>query len=228
MELNRVVRAAYTHLLPRATRHYIEEALKGPYPRVYRNKNFIFIHIPKTAGKSVCQLIGVSGARHLTLSQYETHLNRATLERFFIFTIVRHPLDRLESAWNYMHSGGNHSKEDLDFRKRWIQPCKTFDNFIIQALEAKEVASLGKFRPQVDFLKWQDGTLASNITICHFESLELDLSKLPKHILVSDTLPHVNASKRSVNNISDTARELVAHFYREDFEVLGYNLTTSD
>jgi hypothetical protein len=225
MELNRLLRAAYTYIIPLTPRNYIEEALKGPFPRVYRKKNFIFIHIPKTAGKSICQLIGVSGARHLTLNEYERHLDRATLEHFFIFTVVRHPIDRLESAWNYMNTGGNHSKEDLDFRKRWIQPFRTLDRFILQALKAEEVASLGKFRPQVDFLKWQDGQLASNITICHFENLEHDLSQLPKRILVSGSLPHVNASKRFIEKISDPARQRVARFYREDFEVLGYNPT---
>ena len=223
MELNRLARTVYTYILPSAPRQCLEQALKGPFQRIYKKKKFIFIHIPKTAGKSVCHLIGVSGARHLTLSQYETYLGRETLEQFYKFTVVRHPLDRLQSAWHYMHSGGNQSKEDHEFRDRWIMPLETFDRFVLDALESEEVAKLGKFRPQVDFLKWQDGTISSSVTLCYFESLTADLSRLPKEILVSEKLPHKNPSKRSDNKISDAAKQRIKSFYREDFSTFEYD-----
>lgn len=223
MELNRLIRRAYTFALPGKLRAHIERMVKGPFPRIYARKHFIFIHIPKTAGKSINKAVGVSGARHLKLCDYEKLLGREALDNFFIFTVVRHPLDRLESAWSYMLSGGNHSSEDLAFCNKWVKPLRTLDQFIIHALGKNEVALLGKFRPQSDFLKWQDGTFNQSLTICRFENLEKDLTSLPTHVLNATQLPHINASRRMEQHLSPEARRIVKEFYQEDFDRFQYD-----
>jgi len=222
MALKKHLRRLYTSTLPKPLRRSIEAVIKGKYPRVFQKKGFVFIHIPKTAGKSVCQLIGVSGARHLKLSDYERLLGRATLDKYLLFTVIRHPADRLISAWSYMKSGGNHSREDLAFRDRWILPYGDLDMFIQHALHQPEVAHFNRFSPQVDFLKWQDGSFSEQVIRCRFENLEADLAQLPNFIFETSELPHINASKRPTVNFSELGREVISTFYKEDFTLLGY------
>ena len=222
MQLPQSARRLYTSLLPHSIRRRLEVAISGNYPRVYDRRKFIFVHIPKTAGKSVCRMIGVNGACHLTYAQYEELLADRIAE-YFVFTVVRNPMDRLLSAWSYMRQGGNQSAEDLEFQRRWITPYRSFDDFVVGALSEPDVFGIGKFRPQTDFLLDTKGNREERIQICRFESLQEDLLSLPAKVLLESELPHVNASRRDKIVPSDATKQRVAKLYRADFEILGYS-----
>jgi hypothetical protein len=72
------------------------------------DKKIIFIHIPRTGGSSVEKYFNFKfssdwkpkTAQHLTLEEYSNHYD---LDKYFKFTIVRNPWDRLISwyLWSY-------------------------------------------------------------------------------------------------------------------------------
>ena len=65
-------------------------------------KDFVFVHIQKTAGKSIRQALGLKkGANHNSAQQW---LNEYTVDEWnnaFKFTFVRNPWDRLLSSYMY-------------------------------------------------------------------------------------------------------------------------------
>ena len=221
MKLAGTVRRTYTSIVPAHVRARLERVLAGPYPRVYDRRRFIFIHIPKTAGKSVGRMIGVRGARHLKYRDYEAILGEV-IHDYFVFTVVRHPLDRLISAWSYMEGGGNHSQDDLAFRDRFIRPFSSLDDFVLHALRESEVRTLETFMPQVEFLKDMSGHPVDAIKIIRFEFLREGVEALPPHILKRPKLEHINSSVRRPVELSDKALATVADLYREDFQLLDY------
>jgi len=223
MELPSTIRRAYTRTVPVRVRRGLESIMAGPYPRVYDRRRFIFIHIPKTAGKSICRMIGVRGARHLKYRDYEEILG-GDIDEYFVFTVVRHPMDRLISAWTYMQNGGNHSHNDFLFRDRWIRPFPSLNTFVLHALQEPEVGTRGKFQPQVEFLKGRDGQIVDTVKIIYFESLADGVAELPSRVLKKSILEHINPSVRQPVALDNEALAVVAHFYKEDFEFLKYPL----
>ena len=217
------IRKAYTKALPEAWRCKLESWISGPYPRIYDQKRFVFIHIPKTAGKSVCKMIGVRGARHLRYVDYERHL-QLKIDDYYLFTVVRDPMDRLRSAYSYMKSGGNQSAKDLQFHRDWIAPFTNLQEFVREALQAPPVAESGKFRPQTDFLIDQHQQYVERIVKLRFENLAAEVKHLPQQLLNHSQLPHLNASDkhRETLTVDPETQSRIYDFYREDYRYLRY------
>lgn len=215
----------YTSILPLVVRKIIEDAIKGPYHKVFDEKKFIFIHIPKTAGKSIASLVGLKGACHLTYMQYREIIG-SSIDSYDIFTVVRNPLDRLVSAYNYLSDGGNGSVEDRAFKRKWLASCGSFDEFVVDVLKEKEVSRSAFFRPQVDFIWNESGLKPDNIKIIYFESLAEGVFLLPERIVPNDkTVPHINKSRTNrVEVVSSEVALLIYSFYKDDYDFLGYKV----
>ncbi|MFP4354891.1 MAG: sulfotransferase family 2 domain-containing protein [Phycisphaerae bacterium] len=70
----------------------------------------IFVHIPKAAGVSVCQtLFGNLAGGHDTIEKYQKVFSWSDYKRYFKFTFVRNPWDRLASAYRFLRKGGSRS-----------------------------------------------------------------------------------------------------------------------
>jgi len=78
------------------------------------NSQHVFVHIPKTGGQSISKAMGerVTGAK-LPESPFKAHWTAleikkvypAEFEKYFKFSVVRHPLARLVSEYGYFRSG---------------------------------------------------------------------------------------------------------------------------
>lgn len=221
-QLPPLIRKAYTYLLPQSLRIWLEHKIKGPYPRIYDRRKFIFIHIPKTAGKSIIQLFHTAGACHLTYKEYEEHIGQ-DISSYYIFTVIRDPLDRLVSLYAYFLNGGNSSRESLEFRKNWITPYKNFNEFVCHALPCDEVKHNRMFLPQAEFLLDKNGELP-DISIIRFERLGNDFKKVALKLSINKNLPHTNASNRKNLNLylSKEACEIIKKTYSEDYKLFDY------
>lgn len=217
-------RRFYTSLLPQKLRHYGETAIRGRYPRIFDREKFIFIHIPKTAGKSLTKVIGSGGACHLSWRHYQAILEEK-IENYYVFTVVRAPLDRLISSYTYMKSGGNQSIEDLEIKRDWIDPFKNFDEFVKESLSTSSVISSRKFRPQTTFLENKEGHIEKQINIFYFESLLQAYQEISEQLKLKKPLPHVNSSNRGNEaSISLESAKIINQLYSKDFENFGYQL----
>jgi hypothetical protein len=127
--------------------------------RRFHETGTAFVHIPKTAGLSVSAALLGMEAKHRTWDE----LQRADPEGFAgwrTVAIVRDPIDRFLSAYDYLLNGGR-TEFDLAFRRRFLR--RGFTAFLAghlrQPSRRVQVLRWVHFRPQRDFVASATGTV---------------------------------------------------------------------
>ena len=223
MLLNKLFRKFYTQAFNPVLRRRVENMICGPYPRVFDRKKIIFIHIPKTAGKSVEKAIGVRGSVHLLYREYEAIIGDR-ISNYDCFSVVRNPYTRLVSAYAYLIRGGNNSVADIRLADTFIRPAGSLDGFVKKSLACLSGQGVRIFRPQTDFLTAINGEIA-DIDILHFENLDADFHVVATRLGIDPVLKKTNKSFKSglKLSLSDDALEIVYQIYARDFRFLGYD-----
>jgi hypothetical protein len=75
-------------------------------PEAVKQSGIIFIHIPKTAGTSICKaLYGTGTIGHLRIKEWQFSFPQ-TWRKLRVVSVVRDPLDRFLSAFYFLKKGG--------------------------------------------------------------------------------------------------------------------------
>lgn len=207
------------------------------------DKQFIFIHNPRTGGTSLLNVLEEftsvvlqsAGAHEALKDIFDSMLRKSSLwGDYFKFSIVRNPWDRLYSAFRYLHSGGSNFT-DARVGNIYIQPYDGDFNAFVENYTAwyKRQCHFIKYKhgmsphllPQTEFLKLA-GSLALD-TVCRFESYERDVGELLNNLGVPhDSIPKLNSSTKTVADYryayTDTSIDIVSNLYADDIELLGY------
>lgn len=192
---------------------------------------FVFIHNPKCAGTSLRQALAPyddrggrywgfaehAGRRvdlaHLTLSDLEGYPDFLLLAEYFVFTVVRHPLDRALSAYREFITKGY-----LGF------PADGPDDFVLRYLDADRARfdfRFVHFCPQHHFTH-----LAGKCRvdwIVRFERLEADLAHLPALLGVPAEVGHENLRAETPLAFGPEAEASLRSLYARDFQLFGYD-----
>lgn len=206
------------------------------------NKEFIFIHIPKTAGtsfeeyffkqgyleKSSASLWGrisdadwirdyhfdikhTSYLHHLTWFQIKEIIGEEKWERFFKFSIIRNPWDRMVSL--YFHHIKNYDNPfSVCYKKEYE---KSFPDFLFKRKHFP--------KPYSFFLCDQNGTLMADYLI-RFENLKECSEVLVRRLnLIDFQLGHEMKSghENYKKYYTAEARDLVAGKYQQD--IVNFN-----
>ncbi|WP_058244992.1 sulfotransferase family 2 domain-containing protein [Thalassovita autumnalis] len=210
---------------------------------ISHGRQYIFIHIPKTGGTSMALaledrakkddvLIGdtpkaakrrrrFSGVetrgrlwKHSTLADIEGLVGPDEVERYFTFTMVRNPWDRMVS---YYH---------------WLQR-QTFDHPAIQLARSEEFSGFlshpmtwqaQKQAPARHYMTDARGNEVCDQYV-RLEHLEEDLPEVEAHLGFTIDLPRANASSRAGDYrryYSDTDAAFLAEICAEDIDRFGY------
>lgn len=201
----------------------------------------IFVHIPKTGGTSIENLIWpgprttaelwmgfvdkfhnkyqTGGLQHLLASQIRTEVGGELFTRYYKFSIVRNPWDKAVSQFSSMET-----REDL----RGFIGMKSGDSFK-KYLELIAKKKHVQWEPQVNFLR--DGNGESLIDyVGRFESFtESVLHALNAIGISAKSIPHENASRRGPYQqyYDSESREMIATQYAGDIEAFGYRFAGS-
>ena len=203
---------------------------KGYSPDGYTLKYFdenqcIFLHVPKNAGQSIrSTLFENLLPGHMKVFTYQLIFPKRLFESYYKFAFVRNPWDRLASAYMFMKGGGAHEKDRL-WSEKTLTEYESFESFVKNGLQKDEIQDWPHFRPQVDFLKGQNGKLELDF-IGRFENLREDFNHIRDHLGLSGDLLFINKTKTKrepySTYYSDELREIAARVYKEDIEAFDY------
>ncbi len=197
----------------------------------------IFIHIPKTGGTSLENLIWpadqhdeahlargfvdefhnkyqTGSLKHLLARQVRQEVGAEIFERCFKFAFVRNPWDRAVSQYAYMAT-----RPDLR-RYVGLPDGACFKTWLDRTGRRRHV----QWEPQVHFLVDDEGRSLVD-AIGRFENFEADARRVLASIgLHARTLRHDNASERVAypHYYDAESREIVGERYAADIAAFGY------
>lgn len=188
----------------------------------------IFVHIPKCAGRSVAEsLFGNYGGGHANLERYSRVFAPSDFLRYFKFTIVRNPWDRLYSAWRFLKSGGLNRK-DREWAAQNLSPYPDFESFVGKWLSPDSLHEYMHFYPQSDFLRVNGKHFPIDF-VGRFENLEEDFQFICRKLSIESSLQLLNRSSPVDYReaYTDEMREVVADVYVEDIDTFSYTFESA-
>ncbi|MAN26644.1 MULTISPECIES: sulfotransferase family 2 domain-containing protein [Mesonia] len=229
-------------LLPKAVQVNIEDYVRRKRnirkfkPDQYLNPQFhssiaaldyyqcIFVHIPKNAGLSVCYtLFGNTGGSHRKIKSYKDLFAPKTFKKYFKFTFVRNPWDRLVSTYFFLKKGGVTEKDRIWAEKN-IMHYESFEDFVKQWLTIENIHNSLHFQPQYSFIENKFGEIDMDF-IGRFENLDNDFMYVASKLGINRKLKKTNKSIRNKNYKSYYSREtkeIVNKVYQKDICLFKY------
>ena len=203
----------------------------------YKNKNVVFLHIPKTGGTSVEHLLkqnyGEEGyGRHYSLRRFE--IKNKELNKCLVFTIVRNPFERIASTFkHFLVSTG--SKRDgfkysgvaagLSGFSIYVQNIKKYFNKELSIESFKAIDDEGKKVLDIQhiekfdwWIKLNDDSLFTGYKFLRFESLNSDWEIFKSNLNIKEPLPHLNKQHLWANVLCPL--DYMDYYDKESFEII--------
>lgn len=197
----------------------------------YKNKNLLFIHIPKTGGTSITKAIydlSILSTIHrssfdspynkisphhqfyTTLYQYRNKLN-INFDNIKIFSVVRNPYDRIISdlLWHQLIKHDFTDKQVYDVIKNNYLNRNDLDNHN---------------QPQYKFITDENSILIKNIKIFKTEKLNESNDELNKFLGFDINIKKTRVNKDYSRYLNKDCISLINEFYKKDFELFNYKL----
>lgn len=182
----------------------------------------IFVHVPRVAGTSLSFSLYGQQTGHATLRQFLDRNGPETIREYRTFAFVRHPLDRLVSAWEYLRAGGIQTEHDLNAAEE-IRG-RSFADFVSSWLPSN-YQRFFHFQTQFHYLKNNSGKVGVKF-VGRFESLEAEFARLCKNLGLSrKELPKLNTSNRHrdwTSYFDDRTAGVTREIYKADFQAFKY------
>jgi chondroitin 4-sulfotransferase 11 len=194
----------------------------------------IFIHIPRTGGKSVQRFFGTKWQDHKDISRYADELNPEIFASYYKFAVVRNPWDRLVSDYNFqkMKKGSQAGHRLLIHDKHgktrsfseWLEAV-TSDPFCCEPKKwgARVSQGIHRWSPQMDWISIGGGIAVDGVL--RLENLRKDFADLCGAIgLPSGKVPCRNWRwhRHYGYYYNESTRRLVEKYYARDIETFGY------
>lgn len=207
------------NLIPPSLREKLQ-ILKGKkiYTEKFDKTKSIFVHIPKCAGTSLGKAIyNDAKIGHATTDDYN-YTNNSKFIQYYKFTIIRDPIERCYSAYNFIKSDKCTKAGKLFFNQH-VAKFKNFDEFVKKGLRKIHVQNFVLFKPQVDFFSHK-GVIKVN-QIFDLNNLQQDYLFLKRKFKIKSKLKvlnHTNNIKKK--RIQTSNKNLIYKIYKDDYLML--------
>lgn len=197
---------------------------------------FVFVHIPKTAGKSVrtalrpysltprqravdytvrrfskLDMFGYNaGGTHGTAQEICDAIGSERFTKFFKFSFVRNPWDHAVSAYHFQKTRPKSQFHDIAING-------SLTEFVRARVESKSLR-------QIDYLQDAQGNLLVDF-VGRLENIESDFAHICQKIGAHTNLTHKNKTNHRSYQEEHTAesRALIEEYYAADAEAFGYS-----
>ncbi|MEY8200035.1 MAG: sulfotransferase family 2 domain-containing protein [Colwellia sp.] len=185
------------------------------------SRKAIFMHIPKAAGSSVGDLIfGTDIIGHYPYFVYQKY-NPVKFKAYYKFTVVRDPVARLYSAYNFVLSGGKGGADEKCGNFIRLN-SNGFEDFVANVMSEEFIYTWVHFVPQTYFVFDENETCMVD-KLVRLENIEGDFQEVREKLGVKGELPFSNSgSNKSDIVISDATRSKIYSLYEKDYRLLGY------
>ena len=184
----------------------------------------IFVHIPKTAGSSIEYILGIGGSCHATAAALEA-CKPEMYQEALTFTIIRNPIDRVISMYDYAKAGGNGKEGDVA-KYAWVTNATTFEEFV-NGLDPFDYS----FAPQAHYL--YDGLSNSSRigvkeVLCfddlaagwdRLAAMESSLQRGSDGQQVNLIATHRRVGQHNVKSLNQATVDKIRSYYGEDFRL---------
>lgn len=185
----------------------------------------LFIHIPKTAGTSICALLYDRNLPHFTADFYQRAMG-TQLADVKSFAVVRHPIERFVSAYRFFMSGGSDIMLTSRYERAKFYSFDSFNDLVDFLLENRgRLGFSPMFRKQVDYVL--DGQGRILVDQLYPMEGETGLSQnLMKRIGVKN-MPHLNRSRPCPITLNAATLDKLALIYEQDFALFWLAQSTN-
>ena len=184
----------------------------------------IFIHSPKTAGSTIEFILGLGGSCHVTAAALEA-CKPEMYQEALTFTIIRNPVDRVISMYDYAKAGGNGKEGDIS-KYTWVGNATTFEQFV-NGLDPFDYS----FAPMAHYL--YDGTSNSSSigvkeVLCfddlaagwdRLAAIESSLKRGSDGQLVNLTATYRRVGRHNITDLAGATMDKIHKYYGEDFKL---------
>ena len=159
------------------------------------------------------------GSRHIPWFEY-CRANPRKFRRYFKFTFVRNPWDRLVSTYFFLQRGGMNAQD-----KAWaaanLPAHPGFESFVLEWLNEDSIHTWVHLRPQHYFVCDDSGKLMMDF-VGRLENMEADFAVVAARLGCNNKLEKINvgSQKHYSHYYSDASREKVARIYAKDIALL--------
>lgn len=195
---------------------------------IFLKNKILFIHIPKNGGTSVENFMLKNGDKmdlwmrknkkdfcffhseqHCT---YKEILKTKKLNpELRIFSIIRHPIERVISEYNW-----------LEKTKRGLN--KNFDTFLNKFLDKNNFSYFDNHNlSNFDYLSNDDGEISEDIKILKF----FDAEKISNFIGLDKKFElHLNTSPKKIKEVTLEQKERILDFYKDDLHCFDFDINS--
>jgi hypothetical protein len=180
-----------------------------------RETGYLFIHVPKTGGSSVSEYLYGMAMPH-RLARDIRFYHPSLFRRSCSFAVIRDPVDRFLSAFDYLTAGGL-LPQDREFAAKYVTPFPDVGSFV-EALEGRSfrtsVLKWLHFRPQADFLCRRGDCLVDHLIA--FEELASAVQRLVRGIAPFPKLNVTPGPRSPADALGVRGLALVGEIYAQD------------
>jgi len=203
---------------------FVMTRYKNRSVRRYLKAGIVFIHIPKSAGTSVCDSLYGSRVGHFTFDEMKQASDYSSMENLPRFSIVRDPAKRLYSSYKYAKNGGGSDGSISPDRAYESPRFRSFSAFLSEWLQYQKLHNLDRiFWPQSSFLP--TGNCSMDF-VGKVEEMALTEKWLQENYSADVEIPHLNrgqsTSAASLHLCADDMH-IIRDVYESDYSRFDYS-----
>jgi hypothetical protein len=178
-----------------------------------REREILFIHVPKTAGMSVSSTLYGLQVKHASVRYYD-HIDPDLRADLPSFAVMRDPIERFVSAYRYARGGGGrHSRVSIPFRRQY-RDFRDVDDALDHVEGARSLFDIDHiFRPQSSYLLDAHHRIGVDAIVRFGAGIALG-SQLKRCGI--DALPWLNRSEKAALDLTEGQKARIRRLYTID------------